>query len=72
MANACMRNMAGYQNVLGTQISPIERQAREINAPIFRFLLDVGLKAEGIHPTRFAREKALVICPVVFIGKPDC
>ncbi len=70
MANECMRNMALYQNALGTQISPIERQVREIDAPILRFLLDMGLKAEAIHPTRFAREKALVICPVVFIGNP--
>ncbi len=72
MANECMSNMAGYQNqnALGAQISPIERQVREINAPILCFLLDVGLKAESIHPTRFAREKTLVICPVVFIGNP--
>ena len=72
MGNECMSNMAGYQNALGTQISPIERQVREIDTPILCFLLDVGLKAEVIHPTRFASEKALVICPVVFIGKPDC
>ena len=70
MANECMSNMAGYQNALGTQISPIEGQVREINAPILCFLLDVGLKAEAIHPTRFGREKALVVCPVVFIGDP--
>ena len=56
-----MSNMAGYQNALGTQISPIEGQVREINAPT---------KAEAIHPTRFAREKALVVCPIVFIGDP--
>jgi hypothetical protein len=54
MANECMSNMAGYQNALGTQISPIERQVREIDAPILCFLLDKGLKAEAIHPTRFA------------------
>jgi hypothetical protein len=70
MANECMHHMAGYQNALGTQISPIERQVREIDTPILRFLLGVGLKAEAIHSTRFAREKALVICPVVFIGNP--
>ncbi len=65
-----MSNMAGYQNALSTQISQIERQVREINAPIVCFLPDVGLKAEAIHPTRFAREKVLVVCPVVFIGDP--
>jgi hypothetical protein len=70
MANECMRNMVGYQNALGTQITPIERQVREIDAPILQFLLDVGLKTETIRPTRFAREKALVIGPIMFIGNP--
>jgi hypothetical protein len=57
MANECMRNMAWDQNALGTQISPIVRQVRKIDALILRFLLDVGLKTEAIHPTRFARER---------------
>jgi len=57
--NECMRNMTGDQDAFGTQISPIERQVRKIDAPILRFLLDVGLKTEAIHPTRFVREKAL-------------
>ncbi len=70
MANECVSNVAGYENALGTQISPIERQVREINTPILYFLLDVGLKAEVIHPTGFAREKALVLSPVMFIGDP--
>ncbi len=70
IANECMRNMTGDQNAFGTQISPIVRQVRKIDAPILRFLLDVGLKTETIRPTRFAKEKALVICPVMFIGNP--
>ena len=65
-----MCNMAGYQDALGTQISPIEWQVRKIDAPILQFLLDVGLKTGTIRPTRFAREKALVIGPIVFIGNP--
>ena len=46
-------------------------KAGEIDAPILCFLLDVGFKTETIRPTsptRFAREKALVICPIMFIG----
>ncbi len=70
MVNECMRNMAGDQNALGTQISPIVRQVREIDILILRFLLGVGLNTEAIHPTRFAREKALVIYPFMFIGNP--
>jgi hypothetical protein len=70
MANEYVSNVAGYENALCTQISPIERQVREIDAPILYLLLDVGLKAEVIHPTGFAREKALVVSPVVFIGDP--
>ena len=70
MANECVSNVAGYENALGTQISPIERQVREIDTPILYFLLAMGLKAEVIHPTRFARKKALVVSPVVFVGDP--
>ena len=70
IVNEGMRNMTGDQNAFGTQISPIVRQVRKIDTPLLHFLLDVGLKTETIHPTRFAREKALVKCSVMFIGNP--
>ncbi len=65
-----MSNVARYENPFRTQISPIERQVREIDALILHLLLDVGLKAEAIHTTGFAREKALVVSPVVFVSDP--
>ena len=67
-ANECMRNMARDLNAFGTKVSPIERQVGEIDAPILLFLLDVGLKTEVIRSTRFAREKAVMISSIVFVG----
>ena len=50
-----MCNMTRDPNAFGIKISSIERQIGEIDAPILRFLLGVGLKTEVIHPTRFVR-----------------
>ena len=63
-----MCSMAGDQNAFGTKISPIERQVEKIDAPILGFLLDGGLKTEAIRPTRFAREKALMIRSLMIVG----
>ena len=42
----------------------------EIYAPILGFFLDVDLKTEAICPTKFAREKALMMSYIMFVGNP--
>jgi hypothetical protein len=62
-----MCNFTRNQNAFGTEIHPIERKIGEIDSPVLRFLLNMSLETEVVHPTRLACKKAFMIGALMFI-----
>jgi hypothetical protein len=62
--------MARNQNAFGTKIRPIERSIWKINAPVLRFLFDMSLETEMVHPTWLASKKTHMVGALVFISDP--
>ncbi len=58
--NVWMCNVTRNQDTFGTEIHPIERKIGEINSPVLRFLLNMSLETEAVHPTRLACKKAFM------------